>query len=88
MMLISKEKAEKVYDLLISIGGAHKDDKGCFIHAHTETKLGCGEWRFCGKLGFGGKYRSGTNTVDCYPEDENEERLNIIKTLNEALKEI
>ena len=43
---------------------------------------GCDEWRFMGKLGFGGKYRSGTNRVDCYSEDETPERLDLIKQIN------
>lgn len=85
---ISKEKANNVYDLLVSIGGAYEPDRGNFIYHHTESKGGCDEWRFGGKLGFGGKYRSGYNSVNCYMEDETDERKSIITELNCALRNI
>lgn len=46
------------------------------------------EWRFQGKLGFGGKYRTRRNEVDCYQEDITYERLEIINTINSKLKEV
>ena len=78
----AKEKANKVYDLLVSIGGASESERNSFIYHHIEAKGGCSEWRFGGKLGFGGKYRSGTNSVDCYKEDETQDRIKIIENLN------
>ena len=85
---MTQSKANKVYDLLVSIGGAYEPNRDSFIYHHTENKDGCSEWRFCGKLGFGGKYRSQTNTVDCYYEDFDKEREAIINQLNEALSKI
>lgn len=45
------------------------------------------EWRFCGLLGFGGKFRNFSDRlyVDCYPENENPETLWIMAETNEAI---
>lgn len=83
---MTKEKANKVYDLLVSIGGAYEQDRDNFVITHTEDN--CDEWRFIGKLGFGGKYRSEDNTVDCYLEDETPERVKIINELNIELAKL
>ena len=82
---MTKEKANKVYDLLVNIGGAYEHDRDSFIYHHTESKYGCKEWRFCGKLGFGSKYRCDYNRVDCYKEDETPERIKLMDKLNRAL---
>ncbi len=58
-----------------------------FSDAHTRTPP-CDEFRFQGRLGFGGKYRRKTNTVDCYPEDETPGRLVLIAETNAALSEL
>lgn len=84
--LLSEEKANKVYDLLVSIGGATENDRDDFVYHHCTSEYGCCEWRFCGKLGFGGKYRSTWNGVTYYSEDETPEIKEVSKTLNEALK--
>jgi hypothetical protein len=76
----------RVYDLLVSIGGASETERRGFLYSHTEDKFGCDEWRFCGHLGFGGKFRSRRFTVDCYRESETPERLRIIAELNTALE--
>jgi len=85
---MTKEKANKVYDLLVSIGGAYEPERDDFIYHHTESNVDCSEWRFCGKLGFGGKYRSRYNKVDCYIEDETPERIKLMDELNSALVRI
>ncbi len=74
-----------VYDILIKIGGANESMRGSFIQNHSDKEYPCTEWRFCGHLGFGGKYRSKTNTVTCYSEDETPKRLAIIREINTAL---
>lgn len=77
-----------VYDVLVREAGAfgHPDDKASFVYAHTAMRLTRHyEYRFMGALGFGGKYRSETNTVDCYPEDLTPERAEIITRTNAAL---
>lgn len=77
----------KVYDLLVEVGGASIHDKSYFITAHMRNPP-CDEYRFQGKLGFGGKYRSKTNRVDCYPEDETKERREIMSLLNGELAKL
>jgi hypothetical protein len=83
--LLSKDKANKVYDLLVSIGGATERMRESFIHTHCVNENGCGEWRFQGKLGFGGKYFSRNNRVCFYTEDETPERNEIRTQLNAEL---
>jgi hypothetical protein len=82
------EKANKIYDLLVSIGGAYEPQRDSFIYHHSKSKDGCSEWRFSGKLGFGGKYRNYSNRVDCYLEDETPQRIILIERLNDALSKI
>jgi len=83
--LIPAEKAQKIYDLLVTIGGASENMRDSFMYHHCENEYGCGEWRFQGKLGFGGKYYSARNVVDCYTEDRNQGSISIINELNEKL---
>lgn len=77
----------KVYDVLVEKAGAPPVLKDDFLTAHIDRTFPCREWRFAGSLGFGGKYRSETNTIDCYKEDETPERLNTIKETNKALNQ-
>jgi hypothetical protein len=81
------DRFNKVFDLLVSIGGAPESMRQDFLLHHT-TGDPTDEYRFQGKLGFGGKYRRKTNRVDCYSEDENEERLKIIERLNAELAKL
>lgn len=79
----------KVYDILEDLGGASSDGyRESFVFNYTKDKYKSDEWRFQGKLGFGGKYRGERNVVDCYSEDETPERRRIIKKINTALKKI
>lgn len=86
MKTMTEEKANKVYDILISLGNAREDDRDSFVYNHITS--GCSEWRFCGNLGFGGKYRASLNTVDCYPEDLTKERIIIIDKIDTELSKI
>jgi 5'-nucleotidase len=76
---------QQVYDILVYLGGAPEGMRDTFIYAHCHDKYPTKEWRFQGKLGFGGKYRSETNKVDCYSEDETTKRIELIKQMNETL---
>lgn len=76
----------KVFDLLVKIGGAPESMRSNFVYIHAEPESDCDEYRFQGKLGFGGKYRRKTNRVDCYREDESPNRLKIIERLNSMLQ--
>ena len=86
--LLQPELADKIYDLLVSVGGASERMRDSFIYHHCENKDGCDEWRFQGKLGFGGKYYSVKNRVDCYTEDRTQEAEAIINELNLKLSEL
>jgi hypothetical protein len=86
--LLTLERAEKIYDLLVSLGGASESMRSSFIYHHCENPDGCGEWRFQGKLGFGGKYYSRMNRVDAYTEDRTQEVIDIIEKLNILLSEV
>lgn len=89
--ILTREFAIKVYDILVNLGGASESMREAFIHAHSldaYDEIPCWEWRFEGKLGFGGKYWSKRNKVDCYQEDENPERLKLIEQINAELAKI
>lgn len=85
---MSEERANKIYDLLVTIGGAREDERVDFIYHHCEDKFPCTEWRFIGHLGFGGKYKSGWNGVSYYPENETPVIKALAETLNIELKKI
>lgn len=53
----------------------------------------CREYRFCGALGFGGKFRNNGNNenvpyVDCYGEDMTPARKEMIAAANKRLADI
>ena len=59
-----------------------------FIFDHYENTPYVNEYRFCGNLGFGGKFRfndDGEMYVTCYPEDETPERLAMIEKARNLL---
>ena len=58
-----------------------------FVYAQTSEEL-CDEWRFSGKLGFGGKYWSQRNSVNYYLEDETKERDILVEKINKLLSDI
>ena len=58
----------------------------------SEFHTGYVEYRFCGALGFGGKFRydpfDNRWYVDCYREDETPERLAMIEQANRRLADL
>lgn len=64
-----------------------RDEEDFIFHHAVNHKERCKEWRFQGKLGFGGKYRSDSNKVDYYSEDVSPEREQIMMTTNQLLLE-
>lgn len=90
----TEEFAEKVYAVLVQHAGARDDEdelNGFVFHQSRENPPQ--EWRFCGKLGFGGKlwrrsYGKPSLYVTCYKEDETEERRLIIDATNRALEDL
>lgn len=76
---------DAVWDVLMELAGATEDWRADFVRHATRLPMGDLEYRFGGKLGFGGKVRSrsdGTWSVDCYPEDETPERRAIVAAVN------
>ena len=87
--------SNRIYDILVAHAGAYDDKGGCVriqfrYFMESEGK----EFRFQGRLGFGGKFRKdgGWNGnvwhVTCYSEDETPERRRIIEQTNEALADL
>jgi hypothetical protein len=85
--------AKAVWRVLVDECGA-PDDADVF--RSFEVAWPCGEYRFCGALGFGGKVRAAYRhpfgvddqfaRVDCYPEDVTPERSLMISRANERLR--
>lgn len=78
----------KVYDIMVAIAHADTGYRDAFIYNYVEDKFTSNEWRIQGTLGFGGKYRGDTNTVDCYAEDETPQRIETMKLINFELKKL
>ena len=86
---MTSDKANKVYDILVEKGGASNHMRDAFVSYYTIEDTTCwDEWRFSGKLGYGGKYRGNKNKIDCYVEDETPETLALIYEINKLLKAI
>jgi 5'(3')-deoxyribonucleotidase len=88
MFLRSTVFYHKVYTILVNTGGAPEGMRDTFIYAHCNDTYPTREWRFQGLLGFGGKYRSETNSVDMYREDETPKSLNLLNLMNNQLKKL
>ena len=91
-MKLSKKIANLIYDILVQecgvLEGKDNYNRECFVsHQTTEEVI---EWRFCGKLGFGGKFwrNGGKMYVNCYREDETPERLKMIEAANKRLEDL
>lgn len=81
---MEKETKDRIWSILERYAGAYPRDKDQFIRHWPE----CMEFRFCGSLGFGGKvwYNGEKAYIDCYSEDLNPDRQNVIDLVNELLK--
>jgi hypothetical protein len=86
---MTEEKANEIYDELVSVCGAPKGYRADFIASYTRERYPTA-WRFQGKLGFGGKFwvRGDQWFVNCYKEDITPERQEIIDVANKVLEEI
>jgi hypothetical protein len=88
---LPRDLAEAIYDVLVEEAGASNDDGDRWQF----TGYVCGdrdggswrEYRFCGALGFGGKFHAnaGRLYVSCYPEDATAEREVTIARANERI---
>lgn len=81
-----------VWDILVAHAGAIEVDRTSFVHAclQKDRTRALHEYRFCGALGFGGKFwRDGGGLyISCYSEDKNEERQKILDKVNILLAEL
>ena len=92
--MLTKEQANAVYDILAQECGAPEQcsavksfsERDHFVLRQTSENIV--EWRFCGKLGFGGKFWINCDKwyVTCYREDETPERLRMIEAANKRLE--
>ena len=85
----SAEEAVNVYEILVTQCGAPDRDLNAFVGYMTDDTGFAKEWRFGGRLGFGGKCRTNSNHplpyVDCYPEDSTPARLAMIDRANQRI---
>jgi hypothetical protein len=88
------EQANAIYDVLVRSAGASDADRASFVHEFTHPRP-THEWRFQGRLGFGGKFRHNGRSampgiylcyVDCYPEDLDDARRCVIEETNAELQ--
>jgi len=77
----------EVYEILVEKAGAHPSllEKMSFVRSQPTP-----EYRFIGRLGFGGKFwvNLGRIYVNCYQEDMTDERRAIIEDANQALSSL
>lgn len=79
--------AEEVWTILVETCGADNREPHHSDFVRFAANQGITEYRFMGKLGFGGKvYAQGGFWVSCYPEDRTPERLQMILEANKRLK--
>jgi hypothetical protein len=82
----------RVYDILEKLAEAPPGRREAFIEcftlvAETDRKWNSTEFRFMGSLGEGGKFWADPEwfLVNCYPEDRNRDRVEVINQTNQAL---
>lgn len=92
---IPEDIANEIFDILVEHAGVYdsESNRRQFIY-HQGSKPdkwnksgGCNEYRFGGKLGFGGKFWHNNYRfyVNCYCEDKGSKEEKIISTINELL---
>lgn len=89
---IDEPQAKAILKILVEECGYTVDpDRAAeFVRSIVKDDPPCREYRFCGALGFGGKFRnngnfSNTPYVDCYQEDMNPRRAAMITRANQRL---
>jgi hypothetical protein len=87
MIEMTEALAQRIYAVLAEHAGATDYWRADFVY---RVNHGCEEYRFQGRLGFGGKFRCYRDRwyVDCYPEDVTPERMEMINKTNDALKTV
>ena len=82
------DNLNQVYDICVRLAGAQEHARVAFCQLHMDKDHPCREWRILGNLGYGGKYRIRSNSVDIYREDETPEMNEQVKTINANLEMI
>jgi hypothetical protein len=81
-----------VWDILVAHAGALEEDRVRFVQAclKKDRFRHLTEWRFCGHLGFGGKFwrNDGRLYISCYKEDQTKKTQKIIDKVNVLLAEL
>lgn len=84
---LTEEQANAIWDVLVKHAGASADewDRHDFVSAAMDGTMT--EWRFQGRLGFGGKFYLERRRwrVGAYPEDMTPERQRMVGEANGAL---
>lgn len=67
---VTADQANAIWDVLVQHAGAHEGGREAFVDVQGHH-VPCTEYRFCGALGFGGKFwnYNGRWYVTAYPED-------------------
>ena len=86
---MKKNKANKIYDILVMDGGAKPSNRNSFVR-NTMSADNYFDWWFGGNLGLGGMLHIGCGWiyVTCYSEDLNPERQAIIHLINSKLEAV
>ncbi len=84
---MTAERANKIYDILVTYG-AVEYYRPSFVQYVTTEELR--EWRFQGVFGFGGKVRerNGKVRVDYYQEDKTPVREEALARINQELNSL
>lgn len=92
---LGRDDAEQIYTILIDTCAAPVSLRADFLAHHTDPQppAGPSEFRFCGALGFGGKFRVDPHHpagwyVDQYPEDVTGRTLAMVDSANRQLAEL
>lgn len=90
--IMTAEQAHAVWDVLVADCGASPRDyeRESFVAAATRDKYPTTEYRFCGLLGFGGKFWNIDDKwyVSCYQEHADVETRRIMAKANLKLQEL
>lgn len=89
-MSMTVREANAIYDLLVRLAGASNRELHRTMFIDSVVLRGTNEYRFCGALGFGGKFYASNWRVSAYPEDvaANSDLELIVNHTNNALYEL
>ena len=85
--MIDRATANKIYDIAVEECFASQENRLEFVEYAINPEGDRKEWRFCGKLGIGGKIHidNWAFRINCYSEDMTGERDEMINSANTRL---